>query len=138
MDISSLKVCHLTNIAWLFAILVVASPSASVAQSDTPEREQGHTVTACDEDWQANQYSCDTLVSAGYAGFVKSLAESGIAFQNNLTQFYMGNTAGGVELFYNAAVNSMLTITPDLQVLSSARENLDTALVAGLCMNLAF
>jgi porin len=44
----------------------------------------------------------------------------------------------GVELFYNAVVNSMLTITPDLQVLSSARENLDTALVAGLRMNVAF
>jgi porin len=44
----------------------------------------------------------------------------------------------GVELFYNAAVSPMLTITPDLQVISPARENLDPALVAGLRMNLAF
>jgi len=53
----------------------------------------------------------------------------------------LGSTLGdgqGVEMFYNAAVNPMLTITPDLQVISSLRENLNTALVAGLRMNLAF
>ncbi|MCA9139199.1 MAG: carbohydrate porin [Planctomycetales bacterium] len=44
----------------------------------------------------------------------------------------------GVELFYNAAVSPMLTITPDLQVISPSRDNLDTALVAGLRVNLAF
>ena len=44
----------------------------------------------------------------------------------------------GVEMFYNAALNSMFTITPDLQVISQSRENIDTALVAGLRMNIAF
>ncbi len=53
----------------------------------------------------------------------------------------LGSTIGdgqGVEMFYNVAVSPMLTITPDLQVISPARENVDTALVAGLRMNLAF
>jgi porin len=44
----------------------------------------------------------------------------------------------GVECFYNVGVNSALTITPDLQVLSPSRESIDTALVAGLRVNLAF
>ena len=44
----------------------------------------------------------------------------------------------GAELFYNAAVTSRLTITPDLQIISSARDNLDTAVVAGVRVNLAF
>jgi len=33
----------------------------------------------------------------GYFTHTKSLAERGITLQNNVTQFYMGNTAGGVE-----------------------------------------
>jgi porin len=44
----------------------------------------------------------------------------------------------GVELFYNTVLNPMLTITPDLQVISQSRENIDTALVAGVRMNIAF
>ncbi|QDV25124.1 carbohydrate porin [Aureliella helgolandensis] len=44
----------------------------------------------------------------------------------------------GVELFYNAAVNSMVSVTPDLQVISSFRDSLDTALLAGVRMNVAF
>lgn len=44
----------------------------------------------------------------------------------------------GVELFYNAVVTPMLTITPDFQVISPARENIDTAVVAGMRMNIAF
>jgi len=97
MDISTIKVCRLTNIAWLFAILVVGSPSPGVAQTETPEPVPVHNVTTCDEGRQANQYTCDRPVSAGYVGFVQSLADSGITLQNNVTQFYMGNTAGGVE-----------------------------------------
>lgn len=44
----------------------------------------------------------------------------------------------GVELFYNAAVNRHLSITPDFQVLMPARESIDTALVAGIRANLSF
>ncbi|QDS95889.1 Carbohydrate-selective porin, OprB family [Roseimaritima multifibrata] len=44
----------------------------------------------------------------------------------------------GIELFYNAAVTPALTITPDMQVLMPAQKSLNTALVAGLRMNLAF
>jgi len=38
----------------------------------------------------------------------------------------------GVELFYNAAVTPWFHLTPDLQVLVPARENVDAALVLGL------
>ncbi len=44
----------------------------------------------------------------------------------------------GVEMFYNAAISPNLSITPDFQVLSSARESVSTALVAGIRANLAF
>lgn len=56
-----------------------------------------------------------------------------------LTAFRGGLGDGqGVELFYNAAINRSLTITPDFQVLSPARDSLDTALVAGIRANLSF
>lgn len=38
----------------------------------------------------------------------------------------------GVELFYNWQATTWLNVTPDLQVLMSARENVDTALVLGV------
>ncbi len=38
----------------------------------------------------------------------------------------------GVELFYNVEVTKWLNVTPDIQVLVPARENVDTALVFGL------
>ncbi|QDV69827.1 Porin B precursor [Rosistilla carotiformis] len=44
----------------------------------------------------------------------------------------------GVELFYNVAVTRAITITPDFQVLSQARKELDPAVVAGVRMNIAF
>jgi porin len=37
-----------------------------------------------------------------------------------------------VELFYNAAVTRALSITPDLQVIMPARDNVDPALVLGV------
>lgn len=44
----------------------------------------------------------------------------------------------GVELFYNAAINRHLNITPDFQVIMPARESVDTALVAGIRANIVF
>ncbi|WP_246105739.1 carbohydrate porin [Rosistilla ulvae] len=44
----------------------------------------------------------------------------------------------GVELFYNVAVTRAITFTPDFQVLKPARESIDTAVVAGARMNIAF
>ncbi len=44
----------------------------------------------------------------------------------------------GAEMFYNIALTSFMTITPDLQIIDPARENVDTATVAGLRMNLVF
>ncbi|GAB5401887.1 MAG: carbohydrate porin [Aureliella sp.] len=44
----------------------------------------------------------------------------------------------GVELFYNASVNSSLSITPDLQFIAPSRDRLNNAVVAGLRANLAF
>lgn len=55
--------------------------------------------------------------------------------QNVLGQFGDGQ---GVELFYNARVNPLLSVTPDLQILDPARASLDTALIAGVRANLAF
>lgn len=48
------------------------------------------------------------------------------------------NDGHGVETFYNVAVTEHVTITPDVQVIVPARENIDTALVAGVRMNIAF
>ncbi len=44
----------------------------------------------------------------------------------------------GFESFYNIALNQMVTVTPDIQVIDPARTALDTALVAGVRVNLAF
>ncbi|WP_153558018.1 carbohydrate porin [Roseimaritima sediminicola] len=44
----------------------------------------------------------------------------------------------GVEMFYNVAVTPWLHITPDLQFIVPARENVDTATVAGLRAQLIF
>jgi porin len=44
----------------------------------------------------------------------------------------------GVELFYNIAVTPWLNVTPDLQVVVPARENVDTAVVAGLRAKMVF
>ena len=44
----------------------------------------------------------------------------------------------GVELFYNVAVTPWLNVTPDLQVIVPARENVDTAVVAGLRAKVVF
>jgi len=38
----------------------------------------------------------------------------------------------GVELYYNAAVRKWLNVTPDLQVLLPARDNVETAVVVGI------
>jgi porin len=43
----------------------------------------------------------------------------------------------GVELYYNAQVTPWLHVTPDLQILDSAREDVDTVLVAGVRANVA-
>ena len=44
----------------------------------------------------------------------------------------------GVELFYNIAVTPWLNVTPDFQVIVPARENVDTAVVAGLRAKVVF
>lgn len=44
----------------------------------------------------------------------------------------------GVELFYRTQITPWFHITPDLQILMPARENVSTALVAGLRANLSF
>lgn len=44
----------------------------------------------------------------------------------------------GVELYYNVAVTPWLHITPDLQVIEPARENVDTTVVAGVRMKIDF
>lgn len=44
----------------------------------------------------------------------------------------------GVEMFYNAAVTKSLNITPDFQVISPARQSLNTAVVAGIRANWSF
>ncbi len=44
----------------------------------------------------------------------------------------------GVELFYNAAVNGALSITPDLQFIAPSRDRINNAVVAGIRANLAF
>ncbi|TWU56343.1 carbohydrate porin [Rubripirellula reticaptiva] len=44
----------------------------------------------------------------------------------------------GVEAFYNFQANKMLTITPDFQWISQARESVDDAYVLGVRANLAF
>lgn len=43
-----------------------------------------------------------------------------------------------VELFYNAQITPWLHVTPDFQVVMPARENVDTALVAGIRANATF
>lgn len=67
-----------------------------------------------------------------YAGTSDQIAPF---IQNLFGQFGDGQ---GVELFYIARVNSLLSITPDIQVLDPARASLDTSLVAGVRANLAF
>jgi porin len=44
----------------------------------------------------------------------------------------------GIELFYNVAVTPWLHVTPDFQVIVPARENVDTAVVAGLRAKVVF
>ncbi len=48
------------------------------------------------------------------------------------------NDGHGVEAFYNVAMSQHVTLTPDLQVIVPSREQIDTALVAGVRMNIAF
>ena len=44
----------------------------------------------------------------------------------------------GVELYYDIAVTKWCHVTPDMQVLTSPQENLDTSLVVGVRTNLSF
>ncbi|WP_084422879.1 carbohydrate porin [Rubripirellula obstinata] len=44
----------------------------------------------------------------------------------------------GVEAFYNVRASESLTITPDVQWISQARETVDDAWVLGVRANLAF
>lgn len=54
-------------------------------------------LTCCDGTSCGCQQCQPTGLLASLGGIRGSLADSGITFQNNMTQFYMGNTAGGVE-----------------------------------------
>lgn len=44
----------------------------------------------------------------------------------------------GVELYYNIAITPWLHITPDLQVIEPAREDVDATVVAGVRMKIDF
>jgi porin len=70
-------------------------------------------------------------------GYFYSATSNEIGPLLNATLGQLGD-GQGVELFYNAAVNRHLSITPDFQVLMPARDSVDTALVAGIRANLIF
>jgi porin len=114
------------------------------------ERNWGYFARAGIADDASNPVAC--FLSAGIGGNSplanRQLDSFGIGYfysgTSNQIAPLLSNVLGGfedgqgVELFYNVGVNRSLTITPDLQILDSARPMFDTALVAGLRANLAF
>ena len=109
-----------------------------------PKRGWGYFARAGIGDDEANPV--ESFLSAGIGGssmlrgrkadtfgagwyWIESSDEIGPILQ---TAFGPIGNGQGVELYYNAQVTPWFHLTPDLQVLVPARENVDTALVLGL------
>ncbi len=77
-----------------------------------------------------NPNRCRSADTFGVGWFMAgSSDEIGLALNALLGPIVDGH---GVELFYNYQATSWLNITPDLQILVPSRENIDTAVVAGV------
>lgn len=93
-----------------------ASHAAGLPTCDTPQCDAAQSGTATNEACDTSglgKPSCDTagggcdslggasdtgcLLFPGLGAMRKDWEQNGLAFQNNLTQFYFGNTAGGAE-----------------------------------------
>ena len=109
-----------------------------------PKRGWGYFGRAGIADDEANPV--ESFLSAGIGG--SSMLEGREADTFGVGYYWIGSSdeigpilqtafgpigdGQGVELFYNAAVTKWFHLTPDLQVIMPARENVDTALVLGL------
>ncbi|WP_417738040.1 carbohydrate porin [Rosistilla oblonga] len=121
-----------------------------VADSQNPKRGWGYFARAGIADQGANPIGY--FLSAGLGGSSPIACRKADSF--GVGYYYSGTSdkvgalleavAGpigdgqGIEMFYNVALTRAITLTPDLQYLSQARENVDDAFVAGARMNIAF
>ncbi|MFT7630352.1 MAG: porin [Mariniblastus sp.] len=121
-----------------------------VHDSQNPKKGWGYFARAGLADNSTNPLSY--FLSAGLGGTSPLCGRSndsfGVGYYYNgtsneigpLLNAALGNVGDGHggEMFYNFAVSKSLTITPDIQYISPARENVDSALLVGLRMNIAF
>lgn len=121
-----------------------------VQDQQNPEKGWGYFARAGLADNSTNPLSYFLSLGLGGTSPLRCRSDDsfGIGYYYNGTSDEIGpllNTAlGGIgdghggEMFYNIALNKSMTITPDIQYISPARENLDDALIVGLRMNIAF
>jgi porin len=81
----------------------ISSQASEFCATDAPECEctTGESDLTCDGK-TCNSAACNELTLHGWlsgdqSSLRKNLADNGIVFTNNLTNFYMGNTLGGLE-----------------------------------------
>ncbi len=118
MDRSREPACCTRTIGWMwFALALFPLRTEALAQSDLAQCDSA----SCDavSQWNSAAWECGELESGCRLGnefgrVRTALAESGITLQNNLTQFYMGNTAGGLDREFRYSGHGDYLINADL------------------------
>ncbi len=116
---------------WMALLLSVAIDSASVAQWSDGEAFETPTIagdssancdtTGCDELVCCRALTFHTWLDGDQAAFRSGLEDSGIRFTNNLTNFYMGNTRGGLEREFRFAGHGDYLANIDIHKLGGAQ-----------------